>query len=56
MSRSVQEQDKRCKLVHLTPKGKKTAEKAMASVLTVANAWLGKALTRRKLEELKNIF
>lgn len=55
ISRSVQAQDKRSKLVHLTPKGKKTAEKAMAAVQKVANDWLGDALPRRELEQMKNL-
>lgn len=55
VSRSVQEQDKRSKLVHLTPKGKKTAQKAMAAIQDMANEWLDDALSKRELEQLKNL-
>lgn len=55
VSRSVQEQDKRSKLVHLTPKGKKVAEKAMKAVQGMTNTWLGEALSQRELGQLKTL-
>lgn len=55
VNRSVQEQDKRSKLAHLTPKGKKVAEKAMKAIQGVTGEWLGEALSQRELEQLKNL-
>ena len=55
VSRSVQEQDKRSKLVHLTPKGKKVAAKAMQAVQGVTGEWLAEALSQRELGQLKTL-
>ena len=55
VSRSVREQDKRCKLVHLSPTGKETAEKAMTAVQEVANEWLREAFPKRQLELQKEL-
>lgn len=55
VSRSVQEQDKRSKLVHLTSKGKKTAEKAVAAVRQTTNGWIHSSLSERELDQLKNL-
>lgn len=52
VSRSVQHEDKRCKLVHLTPKGKKFIEVAMAEVMEAETRWIEKALTRDELEQV----
>lgn len=55
VSRSVQEQDKRSKLVHLTATGKKTIERAMKAVMQVENRWLNGALSPNELEKLKQL-
>lgn len=55
VSRSVQEQDKRSKLVHLTPKGKETIEEAMTAVQRMTNEWLGKSLSPHELDELTTL-
>lgn len=55
VSRSVQKQDKRSKLVHLTAKGKKTIERAMVAVMKVEDRWLGEALSGGELEKLKQL-
>mgnify|MGYP003625233275 FL=1 len=55
VSRSVRERDKRCKRVHLTPKGKKVAEKAMAAVQEVRDEWLHRAYNKREMVQLKNL-
>lgn len=52
VSRSVQDQDKRCKLVHLTAKGRKFIEGAMAAVLEIESQWLALAFSTRELEQL----
>ena len=55
VSRSVQQHDKRSKLVHLTSKGKKTVEKTAAALIKVENKWLGDALSTHELEQLKKL-
>jgi len=55
INRSVQEHDKRSKLVHLTSKGKNAIEKAMSALMKIENAWLGDALTQREQKQLKNL-
>lgn len=55
ISRSVQPQDKRSKLVHLTATGKKTAEKSLERVQTTSRAWLDQALTENESEQLKGL-
>jgi DNA-binding MarR family transcriptional regulator len=53
--RSVQAQDKRSKLVHLTAKGKKLIERATRTVMQADRKWLDEALTGRELEQLKKL-
>ena len=55
VSRSVQAQDKRSKLVHLTPKGKKLVERAVAEVMRVESQWIEQALSAKELEQLKKL-
>ncbi|AKH22338.1 hypothetical protein AAY24_16330 [Sedimenticola thiotaurini] len=55
ISRSVQPQDKRSKLVHLTAKGKKTAEKSLNRVQKKSRCWLDQALTERESKQLKKL-
>ena len=53
--RSVQEHDKRSKLVHLTPNGKKIVGRAMAAMQESVKAWLDEAFTQREFEQLKQL-
>ena len=55
VSRSVQAQDKRSKLVHLTSKGKKLVERAVAEVMQVESQWIEQALSEKELEQLKKL-
>ena len=52
VSRSVQADDKRCKLVHLTEKGRQTVEAALAEVMELEKQWLEDALTGADIEQL----
>lgn len=51
ISRTVQEHDKRSRLVQLKAKGKKVIERAMPVLMKVENAWLDDALTQREHEQ-----
>ena len=55
ISRSVREKDKRCKRVHLTPKGKRVTEKAMAAAHDARDKWLDETYTKRELRELTDL-
>ena len=55
VSRSIQAQDKRSKLVHLTSKGKKTVERAVATFMQAQQPWIGNALTEKELAQLKKL-
>ncbi|MCB1875797.1 MAG: MarR family transcriptional regulator [Chromatiales bacterium] len=55
VSRSVQEKDKRSKLVHLTSKGKRTIEQAMEAVQKETNKWLGGSLSVGELDQVKTL-
>lgn len=52
ISRSVQEQDKRSKLVHLTPQGRKTVEKMMTLAMKDDNEWLREAFSEKELDQM----
>lgn len=53
IKRSIQEQDKRSKLVHLTPKGKKIIGQAMAAAQETGKAWLDEAFTEQEFRQLR---
>ena len=53
IKRSIQEHDRRSKLVHLTSKGKRTIEKAMNALLDFNYNWLNEAFTRKETEQLR---
>lgn len=55
IKRSTQKQDKRSKLVHLTPKGKKIAEQAMAAVQQTSKDWLNQAFTEEEFSQLRQL-
>lgn len=55
ISRSVQPQDKRSKLVHLTAKGKRLAERSLGKVRATSRNWLDQALTERENEQLRKL-
>ena len=55
VKRSVQEHDRRSKLVHLTSKGKRTIEKAMNALLDFNAKWLNEAFTRKETEQLRQL-
>lgn len=52
VSRSVQRDDRRCKLVHLTVKGRKFIEDAMRDVMEAETRWVERALSRDEREQL----
>ena len=52
ISRSVQEKDKRSKLVHLTAEGKGIIEKSMMALLTDEDEWLKTVLNDKELKQL----
>lgn len=53
--RSVQVQDKRSKLVHLTSNGKETVGLAMAAAQRATKAWLDETFTEPELEQMKQL-
>lgn len=53
IKRSIQEQDKRSKLVHLTPKGKKIIGQAMVAAQATNKAWLDEAFTEQEFSQLR---
>lgn len=55
VKRSIQKQDKRSKLVHLTAKGKITIEKTMSALLQVENTRLLGTLTQSELKQLNKL-
>lgn len=52
ISRSIQEQDKRSKLVHLTPWGRAIVEKSMAVAQETTRTWLDEAFTEQEFTQL----
>ncbi len=55
VSRSVQKQDKRSKLVHLTAKGKRLVEKVMTVVRNEQRAWIAETFTASELDQLNKL-
>ena len=55
ISRSVQEHDRRSKLVHLTDTGRRLAEEAMEEILRLTDQWLTESLDMEEIETLNRL-